>query len=60
MVPVSLIQRLERAVGLIRQHPRTAVGAMATGSLAVVLFSWVALDRRKQSRAGDRPSLMDC
>ncbi len=59
MVPVSLIQRLERAADLIRQHPLTAVGAVATGSLAVVLFSWVALDRSKQSHAGDRPSLMD-
>ena len=58
MVPVFLIQKLQRAANLILQHPRAAVGVLATGSLAVVLLSGVALDRSKQSHAGDRPSLM--
>ncbi len=58
MVPVSLIQKLQRAADLILQHPCAAVGVLATGSLAVVLLSGVALDRSKQSHAGDRPSLM--
>lgn len=59
MVPVSLIQKLQRAADLILQHPRAAVGALATSSLAVVLLSGVALERSKQSHAGDRPSLME-
>ena len=59
MVPVSLIQKLQRAADLILQHPRAAVGALATSSLAVVLFSGVALERSKQPHAGDRPSLME-
>ena len=59
MVPVSLIQKLEQVADLIRLHPRTAVAVAATGSLAVLLVSWVSLDRSKPSHAGDRPSLMD-
>ena len=58
MVPVSLIQKLQSAADLILQHPRAPVGVHATGSLAVVLLSGVALDRSKQSHAGDRPLLM--
>ena len=58
MVPVSLIQKLQRAADLILHHPRAAVGVLATGSLGVVLLSRVAQDRSEQSHAGDRPSLM--
>ena len=59
MVPVSLIQKLEQVADLIRLHPRTAVAVAATGSLAVLLVSWVSLDRSKPSHASDRPSLRD-
>ena len=59
MVPVSLILKLQRIADVILQHPRAAVGALATSSLAVVLLSGVALERSKQSHAGDRPSLME-
>ena len=43
MVPVSLIQKLQRVADLILQHPRAAVGALPTGSLAVVLLTGVVL-----------------
>ena len=59
MVPVSLIHKLQRAADLILQHPRAAVGAPPTGTLAVVLLTGVPLDRSKQSHSGDRPSLME-
>ena len=59
MVPVSLIRRVQRALSSLGPHRRIACVVVATGSVALILVSWLAVERGEESHAGNRPSLLE-
>ena len=59
MVPVSLIRRVQRALSSLGPHRRIACVGVATGSVALILVSWLAVERGEESHAGNRPSLLE-
>ena len=59
MVPVSLIRRVQRALSRLGPHKLIACVAVATGSIALILVGWLTVERDKESRAGNRPSLLE-
>ena len=59
MVPVSLIRRVQRALSRLRPHRRIACVGVATGSVALILVGWLAVERGEESLASNRPSLLE-
>ena len=59
MVPVSLIRRVQRALSRLGPHRQIACVGVATGSVALILVGWLAVERGEESHAGNRPSLME-
>ena len=59
MVQKRLNRCRKKTISLLQRHQKTALSAVAIGSISFVVLSWLLIDGRMLSFAGDRPSLLD-